>query len=165
MTQRERRGCIIVASVWVRLFVAFGCGYNTGTVVIPALVKHFGWGRAQVSLLPSVIALSNGLISPLVGRLLDRIEARLVMVVGVAAIGLAFLAASGMDSFAPMFAIYLLIGIGISAGTGVPAAFVVAHWVEERRGLALRVIMSGTTVGSMTITKGASHKIAYGGLA
>jgi len=164
MTQRERRGWIIVASLWVTLFVAFGGGYNTVPVFIPALVKHFGWGRAQVSLLPSVIALSNGLISPLVGRLLDRIEARLVMVVGVAAIGLAFLAASGMDSFAPMFAIYLLIGIGISAGTVVPAAFVGANWFEERRGLALGFIMSGTTVGAMTMTQVASHIIAYGGL-
>src|SRR5260370_39306769 len=106
MTQRERRVWMVVASLWLPFFVAVGGGYNTVPVFIPALVKHFGWSRAQVSLLPSVIALSNGLISPLVGRLLDRIDARLVMVVGVAAIGLAFLAASGMDSFAPVFAMY-----------------------------------------------------------
>src|SRR5260370_3994548 len=133
MTQRERRVWMIVASLWVPLFVAFGGGYNAVPVFIPGFVKHFGWGRAQVSLLPSVIALSNGLISPLVGRLLDRVEARLVMVAGVAAIGLAFLAAGGMDSFAPMLAIYLLIGIGISAGTVLPPAFVRATWFRDQR--------------------------------
>src|SRR5260370_521365 len=68
MTQRERRGWIIVASLWVTLFVAFGGGYNTVPVFIPALVTHFGLGRAPVSLLPRCVPLSNGSIPPTARR-------------------------------------------------------------------------------------------------
>jgi len=51
MTQRERQGWIIVASLFVVLMFVFGSGYNTGGLFFPFLLKHFGWPRAQLSTL------------------------------------------------------------------------------------------------------------------
>jgi hypothetical protein len=48
MTQRERQGWIIVASLFVVLMFVFGSGYNTGGLFFPHLLKHFGWPRAQL---------------------------------------------------------------------------------------------------------------------
>jgi sugar phosphate permease len=122
MTQQERRGWLIVASLFVVLLLVFGSGYNTVAVFVPALLRAFPhWSRAEVALLPSVLALSAGVSVLPIGWLLDRVEARLVMVFGAVASGSAFLIASRASSLVPMMAAYLLLGVGISAATVLPA--------------------------------------------
>ncbi|MBV8360778.1 MAG: MFS transporter [Deltaproteobacteria bacterium] len=160
MTQQERRGWLIVASLFVVLLLVFGSGYNTVAVFVPALLKAFPqWSRAEVALLPSLLALSAGVSVLPVGWLLDRIEARLIMVIGAAASGSAFLIASRANTLFPMMAAYLLLGIGITASTVLPASLVLAKWFDARRGLAMGVAISGTTVGGMVMTLVASSVI------
>jgi MFS family permease len=160
MTQQERRGWLIVASLFVVLLLVFGSGYNTVAVFIPALLRAFPqWSRAEVALLPSLLALSAGVSVLPIGWLLDRVEARLVMVIGAAASGSAFLIASRANTLFPMMAAYLLLGIGITAATVLPASLVLANWFDARRGLAMGVAISGTTVGGMVMTLVASSVI------
>ncbi len=71
MTQRERQGWLIVARLWVTLFIIFGGGYLTAGVFFTPLLKQFGWGRAQLSTLQGSLAISAGVSAPLVGWLLD----------------------------------------------------------------------------------------------
>ena len=121
MTQRERQGWIIVASLFVTLVFVFGSGYNTGGLFFPHLLKHFGWKRAQLSTLQgAALPLSAGLSAPLIGWLLDRVEARIVMVAGAIMTGVSFLIASRVDSFGPLFGAYVLLGVGIGASTLLP---------------------------------------------
>src|SRR5713101_186965 len=128
MTRQEKHGWLIVASLFVALLAIAGSGYNTTPVFLPALLKAFGWSRARVSLLPSVAALTWGILVFRVGWCLDRVEARFVMVTGAVAAGIGFILARRADSFAPMFIAYMMRGAGIAAGTVAPAAFVVANW-------------------------------------
>jgi MFS family permease len=160
MTQQDRRGWLIVASLFIVLLLVFGSGYNTVAVFVPALLRAFPqWSRAQVALLPSVLALSAGVSVLPIGWLLDRVEARIVMAVGAIASGSAFLIASRAHSLFPMMTAYLLVGIGISAATVLPASLVLASWFDARRGLAMGVAISGTTVGGMIMTLVASAVI------
>jgi MFS family permease len=160
MTPQERRGWLIVASLFIVLLFVFGSGYNTVSVFVPALLRAFPhWSRAEVALLPSVLAFSAGISVLPIGWLLDRVEARLAMVSGAIASSVAFLIASGANSFFPMMAAYLLLGIGISAATVLPASLVLANWFDARRGLAMGIAISGTTVGGMVMTLVASSVI------
>jgi MFS family permease len=160
MTQQERQGWLIVASLFFVLLLVFGSGYNTVAVFVPALLRAFPrWSRAEVALLPSLLALSAGVSVLPIGWLLDRVEARLVMVFGAAASGSAFLIASRASSLFPMIAAYLLLGVGISAATVLPASLVLANWFDARRGLTMGVAISGTTVGGMIMTLVASSVI------
>jgi MFS family permease len=158
MTQRERRGWFIVAAVFVTLVLVFGGGYDTVPVFLPALLKGFpNWSRAKVSLLPSVLALSAGISVLPVGWLVDRIEARLVMIAGALMAAGAFVLASTAHSLATMMGAYLILGVGISAGTVLPGSLVVANWFIERRGLAMGIALSGSTVGGSLMTLVAGH--------
>src|SRR5277367_1837815 len=128
MTKRERQGWIIVASLFATLLLIFGSGYNTGSVFVPPLTKYFGWTRTRVSLLQSLLAVSAGICGPLAGWLLDRIEARIVMVGGAVVAGCAWLLASRADSFSMLLVAYLLMGVGLTGATLLPAALVIANW-------------------------------------
>ena len=153
MTQRERRGWFIVAAVFVTLVLVFGSGYDTVPVFLPALLRGFPkWSRAEVSLLPSVLALSAGISVLPVGWLIDRIEARLVIIAGALVAAGSFFLASAAHSLATMIAAYFILGVGISAGTVLPGSFVLANWFTERRGLAMGIALSGSTVGGSLMT-------------
>src|SRR5215471_11445495 len=137
MTQQERTGWKIVASLFVLLFLVWGGGVNTGAVFFPALLKYFGWSRAHLSTLGSAGALAAGAVGPIVGWLLDRFEARRVMVAGTALTALAFIAASRVNSYFPLLVANLAIGIGATAATVIPCSLIVSSWFGARRGLAL----------------------------
>jgi len=164
MTQRERQGWIIVASLFVTLVFVFGSGYNTGGLFFPHLLKHFGWKRAQLSTLQgAALPLSAGLSAPLIGWLLDRVEARVVMVAGAIMTGVSFLIASRVDSFGPLFGAYVLLGVGIGASTLLPCALVIANWFGARRGLAMGLTFAGTSLGGAAMTMVGNAAIARGG--
>jgi MFS family permease len=159
----ERRAWLVVGSLFATLFFVFGSGYNTGGVFFTPLLQHFGWSRAQVSLLQTTLALSAGVVVPLVGWLLDRLEARVVMVTGAGLTGIGFLLASRADAFVPMVVAYALIGVGLGAATLLPVSLVVANWFGAKRGLALGLAMGGTSVGGMVMTLVASRALEHGG--
>jgi MFS family permease len=163
MTRQERQGWIIVASLFVTLLLVFGGGYNTFGVFFTPLLNHFKWDRAKLSTLQSALAISAGFSAPLVGWLLDRVEARVVMVAGAVCAGLAFLAASQADSYPWLVGCYLLLGTGIGGATLLPCSMVVANWFTERRGFAMGLTFAGTSIGGMIMTLVAGYAIAWKG--
>src|SRR5260370_26472753 len=104
MTNQERQGWFIVASLFITVLLLVGGGYDTTTGFIPALIKHFGWSRARVSMLPSMLAITFGLGSPLFGMLVDRVLARFVIVGGGRASGCACLLVDPISSLPPVLA-------------------------------------------------------------
>ncbi|HTT76601.1 MAG TPA: MFS transporter [Candidatus Binataceae bacterium] len=164
MTQQERRGWFIVASLFIILLLVFGGGYDTVPVLLPALLKGFPhWSRQRVSILPSVLAASAGISVLPVGWLIDRVEARIVMALGALSVGVAFIIASQSNSLTPMILVYLLVGVGIAAGTILPGTLVLANWFNARRGMAMGIANSGSTAGGMVMTLVAGYAIARSG--
>ncbi|MGH7865514.1 MAG: MFS transporter [Candidatus Binataceae bacterium] len=163
MTKQERQGWMIVASLFVTLLIVFGGGYNTFGVFFTPLLNQFGWSRAQLSTLQSALAISAGFAAPLIGWLLDRVEARIVIAIGAALAGLAYLGASQATSYVPMLVCYALLGLGVGGATLLPCSLVVANWFKANRGLALGVTFAGTSIGGMLMTLVANYAIAFGG--
>ena len=163
MSPRERQAWTVAASVFVTLFLVWGGGVNTGPVFLPPLLKYFGWTRARVSTLGSAGALMGGACGPFVGWLVDRVEARRVMLLGAIIAGIGFLAASRSDSYYSLLAANLMVSVGIVAATLIPASLVIASWFGERRGLAMGLTFAGTSLGGAVMIVVANKAIALGG--
>ncbi len=86
-TGRVFYGWYIVAVCWVVNFVVFGISVNTFTVYVKPIQADLGWSRGEISLAISLAAVAMGLGAPFIGRLIDRIGARLAMAAGAAVIG------------------------------------------------------------------------------
>ncbi|HVN29995.1 MAG TPA: MFS transporter [Candidatus Binataceae bacterium] len=164
MTSRERRPWIIVAAVFVTLFLMWGGGVNTGPVFIAPLLKYFGWSRARVSTIGAAGALMGGACGPFVGWLVDRFEARKVMVAGALTAAAGFLVASRADSYGALLAANLVVAIGVTAATLIPSSIVIAGWFDQRRrGLAMGMTFAGTSLGGAAMIVVANKAIAFGG--
>jgi MFS family permease len=162
MTSRERQGWIIVAAIFIAMFLIWGA-INSGAVFFVPMLKYFGWSRARLSVLGSVGALSAGLSAPLVGWILDRADARKVMAAGAALTALGYLAISRSNTFGELVAMNAVVGVGVVSSMGIPVFMVIANWFRDQRGLALGIANSGASLGGAAMALVVNHAISLGG--
>ena len=122
-----------------------------GMFLLP-VSSTFGWTRDVMSTAYSVLTLSLALATPLLGRLIDRHDLRLVLGVGgilfaVTTAALALLTSSQLL----LFALFAMWGVTCSALTAFGYTKIVAAWFDVGRGLAMGLMLLGTAVGSMVI--------------
>lgn len=163
MKSREHSGWVIVASLFITLFIVFGSGYDAAGVFFVPMLGDLGWSRTRLSSLQTALALTAGMTAPAAGWLIDRIEARAVMSVGVVLAGAAFVLVSRAHAFGFLLAAYVVLGAGLSAATLLPCSLVVANWFGDRRGTALGITMAGASLGGMVMTLVAARIIAAAG--
>ncbi|HYB90202.1 MAG TPA: MFS transporter, partial [Candidatus Binataceae bacterium] len=149
---KNRQAWIIVGALFAMWFFVWGGGLNTTAVFFPALLKSFGWSRARLSAGIAAGAVCAGLVGPVVGWLLDRFDARNVMVAGVAMIGFGYFGISRTHAFEQFLIMNLIVGAGFSAATGIPTSVVIANWFTARRGLAMGIAFAGASIGGAAMT-------------
>ena len=144
-------GWYVLAGAFIALFMAFGVRFSIGVFFKPIL-EEFQVSRAGLSLAISLNMLMYGLAQPLWGYLLDRYGPR--MVIGLSAVAMAL----GMALFGmvrSLWQLYLIYGIILSLGFGgvafVTAAALIARWFVKRRGLALGIAFSGSSLGQFAL--------------
>jgi MFS family permease len=149
MTQHDRRAWLVVASLFISLFLVLGPTASTLSFYFASFVKLFGWTHAQVALISTVFSLAMGLSAPAAGWLLDRTDAGLVMAGGEALVVAGLLTASRAGSLSPVLWAYVLIGVGVGASTMVPASVVATNWFSNQRGFALASTLAGAAAASV----------------
>jgi len=158
----HRSGALLIAALFTTLFLIWG-PINASSVFFLPVVKHFGWSRAFFSLLVSTAPLAAGVSSPAIGWLMDRFGARRIMIVGAAMVALSFIGLSLADSAAAFFGIFIVLGVGITASTVIPAVLVITKRFHDRRGKALGIVFGGIPLGGMAVTVLANQAVRWGG--
>lgn len=144
-------GWIIVAVT----FVTMAIGVNARTafsLFFAPVVDEFGWDRAVVAGAFSFGFLISAVLSPLMGRLMDRSGPRVVMELGVV------LMAAGL-LIAPLttqpWHLYLTIGVLVGAGSvclGYSGqSLFLPNWFVRKRGMAVGIAFAGVGVGSIIL--------------
>ena len=146
---QDRRAWLVVASLFISLFLVLGPTASTLSFYFASFVKLFGWTHAQVALISTVFSLAMGLSAPAAGWLLDRTDAGLVMEGGEVLVAAGLLTASRAGSLSPVLWAYMLIGVGVGASTMVPASVVATNWFSNQRGFALASTLAGAAAASV----------------
>jgi MFS family permease len=144
-------GWLIVAVV----FVSMGIGVNTRTafsLLFPPILDEFRWERATTAGAFSFGFLVSAAMSPLLGRMMDRVGPRTVMEFGVV------LMAAGL-LLAPLttepWHLYATLGVLVGAGSvclGYSGqSLFLPNWFVRRRGLATGIAFAGVGVGSIVL--------------
>jgi MFS family permease len=156
MTKAEQKGSRVFYGWWVVLAAGIGLSVHFGPIIavtfgvfLKPLSQEFGWSRAEISLAVSVSTLALSVAGPLIGRLVDRLGARRVIVPSVLIFGLGVMSFYFLSpNLWHFYAIYLLIGI-VGGGTApVPYSKVIACWFDKKRGLALGLAVAGSPLGA-----------------
>ncbi len=136
-------------------FVTMGLGVNARTafsLLFPPILDEFGWERGVTAGAFSFGFLVSAVLSPSLGRLMDRRGPRVVMELGVGLMAAGLLLATLIR--APWH-LYATLGVMVGGGsvclgyTG--QALFLPNWFVRRRGLAISVAYSGVGVGSIIL--------------
>ena len=144
-------GWLIVAVT----FVTMAIGVNARTafsLFFPPIVGEFGWERGVTAGAFSFGFVVSAIMSPLIGRMMDRFGPRGVMELGVALMGCGLL-------LAPLttqpWHLYLTIGVMVGAGSvclGYSGqSLFLPNWFIRRRGMAMGIAFAGVGIGSVTL--------------
>ncbi|MBV8056313.1 MAG: MFS transporter [Deltaproteobacteria bacterium] len=140
---------------WVVLAAGVGLALHIGPIIVSTfgvffkpLSQEFGWSRAEVSLAFSLLNLEGIVVVPVIGRLVDRLGARRVIVPSVLFFGLGIMSLYFLTaSLWHFYALYLVLGVGGGGTSPVGYSKVIAHWFDKKRGLALALAISGVSLG------------------
>ncbi|NBQ86162.1 MAG: MFS transporter [Betaproteobacteria bacterium] len=156
-------GWLIVAVV----FVTMALGVNARTafsLLFPPILDEFKWDRGATAGAFSFGFMVSAIITPILGRIMDKSGPLLVMEAGV------LMAAAGM-LLAPLatepWHLYLTLGVLVGAGsvcTGYTGqSLFLPNWFARRRGLAVSIAFAGVGVGSIVLLPLMQRMIETGG--
>lgn len=115
---------------------------NAGGVFFLLVIKQFRRSRAQFSALGGLAAIAAGISGPLIGWLIDRVGARVVMIAGAITVAVYNLALSRATSLSEFAAIFIVAGVAIAASTIIPCSIVITSWFAARRGFAMGIVFA-----------------------
>ena len=144
-------GWYVVAASFVILFLNAGARLMIGVLVKP-MIADFGWSRSQVSaaVFVNLAVFSAAII--VAGRLYDHYGPKRIILVS------SLLFSGGLALMAVMTSLWqfvLFYGVISAAGLGGTTSpifgAIVSRWFERRRGSAISLAMSGTSLGQFAL--------------
>lgn len=156
-------GWVIVAVT----FVTMAIGVNARTsfsLLFPPIISEFGWDRGITAGAFSFGFLVSAIMSPLMGKLMDRGGPRAVMELGTVLMGAGLLLAPLTSQ---PWHLYLTIGVLVGAGSiclGYSGqSLFLPNWFSRKRGLAIGIAFAGVGIGSVTVLPWVEHMIQQTG--
>ncbi|MBM4442341.1 MAG: MFS transporter [Candidatus Rokubacteria bacterium] len=141
----------MIATVWLMLGVAFGVMFSFPVFLVP-LLEEFRWSRGVAAGAFSLSAIVQGVLSPVVGALTDRLGPRKVILGGVGLLGVSCLLGSRIETLWHLYAVVgVLMAAGVCAVGFVPSGALVARWFAHRQASMMGIVFSGMGVGVLTI--------------
>jgi len=156
-------GWVIVAVA----FVTMALGVNARTafsLLFPPILDEFGWERGVTAGAFSFGFLVSAILSPSLGRLMDRRGPRFVMEMGVGLMAAGLLLAPLVSRPWHLYAtLGVLVGGGSVCVSYTGQALYLPNWFVRRRGLAMSLAFSGVGVGSILLLPWLQTLIGRGG--
>jgi MFS family permease len=133
-------GWWIVGELAITQTITWGIVYYAFSVFITSIEAELGWSRGLISGAFSLAYLISGLMAVPVGFWIDRFGARLLMTVAVSVASLLMIRWSQVQTVFAFYAVWIALGVCMSAILYEPAFAVIAKWFNRRRGLALAIV-------------------------
>jgi MFS family permease len=163
-------GWRVVLAACFGVMAGFGSLFvYTFPIFVKPLSAEFGWNREAISRGFAIAAVTVGLCSPLLGRWIDRLGPRRIILpcMTVFGCGIASLALirSGLWQF---YVTCFVLGVVGNGAAHLAYSRSISTWFEQRLGMALAFVMAGAGLGAMilpvvaqTIISGSGWRVAY----
>nr|WP_213958053.1 MULTISPECIES: MFS transporter [unclassified Variovorax] len=143
----------VVLAASIGMFAGFAPVFNSTAGIFFGPVSHeFGLSRADASLSYAASMLGLALVSPLVGRLMDRYGVKRVIGVAIVLFAASVASMSLQNGSKLMWAgISLIVGITGAATSVLGYLAVLPQWFDKRLGLAVGIAMCGLGAGAIVM--------------
>jgi MFS family permease len=163
--RRAFYGWYVAYAVALVMTTTAGLAFYNLPVLLDAFVTERGFPVALASSATASFFIAAGLAGVIAGQLVDRFDARYVIVGNATLAALALLSIGVLREPWQLFAFYIVFGVAYGGCGLVPTTTIVARWFETRRALALSVASTGLSLGGVIFTPISALLILQLGLA
>jgi MFS family permease len=121
------------------------------TAFFEPIVEEFGWSYTQVSIAFSFRGLEMGILSPLMGFLVDRFGPRKLAFSGVLIIGFGLILLGLTNSLVMFYSAFALFVFGASGCSSTVFMTAAAHWFRRNVGKSMGIVGCGFAAGGILI--------------
>ena len=145
--------------VLLTCLIGVACGasplpFNVIGLLYEPLGNEFGWSRLQISAGVTVFGITAALLAPLFGAASDRFGVRPVTLLSVFLFGLSFASFFVMPgSLLGYYGLWFLVGLVGIGSTPVTWSRAINLWFFRHRGLALGLMLLGTSLAAIVVPK------------
>lgn len=138
--------------------------FNVLPVVMGPIHDELGWDFASISAGMMIFGIIASLMAPVYGALADRLGVRPVALWSLFAFGITFAAFWFLtDSLTGYYLFWVVLGIVGIGSTPVTWSRAISLWFLENRGLALGIMLVGTSLAGMLVPQLTQAVISVGG--
>ena len=142
---------LMMVAIWLTLGVAFGLMFSFSVFLVP-LLEEFGWSRGLAAGAFSLSAVMQGLLSPPIGAVVDRVGPRRVILGGVIVLGASCVLGSRISSLGHLYVTTgILTAIAVCAAGWISVAALLAQWFASRQATMMGLTFSGMGVGVLAL--------------
>jgi nitrate/nitrite transporter NarK len=153
---------IVIAGVLANTIFSAAYFQGFGVLIIP-IERTFGWDRWVISAAMSLRQLESGILSPVVGFLLDRFSARKLIFWSAVIAAAGFIGLAFTNSIITFFLFFVIISVGASGVShAVTWPVIISRWFRRKRGLAIGLGVTGPIFGSPLVILNTHIEEAYG---
>jgi MFS family permease len=157
-------GWYVVAAVFLITTATSGLTFYNLSILLAAFVAEQGFPVGIASSATATFFIAGGVGGMIAGRLVDRIDARIV-IAGGASIGAMTLALAGrLEELWQLYAFHVVFGLCHGISGLVPVTTVVARWFNVRRALAFSIASTGLSFGGILVAPFAALAVERLGL-
>ena len=152
MSEFSKGGPILAAAM-----IGVACGasplpFNVLPAVIGPIHDELGWSFLQINLGITVFGVIASLLAPVYGGAADRWGVRPVAIASLIAFGLAFALFAFMPpTLAAWYGLWALVGVVGIGSTPVTWTRAINMWFVRNRGLALGILLVGTSIAGIVV--------------
>jgi MFS family permease len=158
-------GWYIVAGVFLVTMTTSGLAFYNLSILLAAFVAERGFPVGLASSATATFFIASGIGGAIAGRLVERIDARIVIATSAAAGALALASVGVLTDVWQLYAFHVMFGL-CNGGSGlVPLTTLVARWFSARRALAFSIASTGLSFGGIAVAPAAALLIEHLGLA
>jgi MFS family permease len=158
-------GWYVVGAIALMTTTSSGLAFYNLSILLAAFVSERGFPVALASSATATFFVASGIGGAISGRLVDRFDARLVIVIN-ASIGAVVLGSVGLLAEVwQLFLFHVVFGLTHGASGLVPVTTVLARWFNVRRALAFAIASTGLSLGGIVIAPIVAFAIQELGLA
>lgn len=145
-------GWWIVATAFMSMTFLFTPIVNLISFFTDPVTQELGIERSQFTLYFTIVTLVGLVAAPIAGKVLKKVNIRLFMTVCTLLGALSFVGFSFASNIYIFYALAVLQGISLIAGSIVPSSVLITNWFNEKRGLALGIALSGSGFGGIILS-------------
>ena len=140
-------GWTVLFGVFLNYMAIVGMMVYTLPLFYPSIIHEYGFSPEQVTRPAFLSYMAGAFLTPFISPFYDRYSIRKFMMAGTIFMVLGLLALGKFQTFTQMIMIYLVFALGQVCSGQVPTMVVITRWFNRRRGLAVGIVLTSTSVG------------------